>query len=258
MKKLCFAVMLACCTIASAQNKKTTKTSSETSSQKSSQASSSAALSLESIINKNIEALGGEKKLREAKSVFAEGVIYTQQVSVPIKTWMLHNAGLRMDMHIQGRKNTTVVTPYGAWTLFPAQRQKKPVDSDMATAREGAEELDMTGDLFDYRNKGNSVELLGTEDLGGNQVYKLKVTRKSGTVVLLYLDTTSFLLLKRVVDKTIEGKITTVTERYSNYEKTPDGYVYAAVCDHLPSGFSVRLTKYEVNAPVDPTIFEKP
>ncbi|MBW8362118.1 MAG: hypothetical protein K0M56_08040 [Kaistella sp.] len=259
MKNLFVIGFLVLCTITSAQTKKNKKTSTEVSvaQQNSNRGAASTALSLESIINKNIEALGGEEKLREAKSAVAEGVIYTQQVNVPIKSWMVHNEGLRLDMQIQGRKNTTVVTPYGAWTLFPAQRQKRPVDSDLATAREGAEELDMTGDLLDYRNKGNSVELLGKENLDGNEVYKLKVTRKSGTEVLLFLDATSFLLLKRVIDKTIEGKVTTVTERYSNYTKTPDGYLYATVCDHSPSGFSIKLVKYEVNVPVDSKIFEK-
>ncbi|TXF77749.1 hypothetical protein [Chryseobacterium sp.] len=260
MKKLFIIGLAALCAVTSAQTKKNKKTVPEVSAaqRNATQGASSATLSLESIIKKNIEALGGAEKLREAKSAMASGVIYTQQANVPIKTWMVHNEGLRLDMQIQGRTNTTVVTPYGAWTLFPAQRQKRAVDSDLATAREGAEELDMTGDLLDYRNKGNTVELLGSEDVEGNEAYKLKVTRKSGTTVLLFLDATSFLLLKRVIDKTIDGKVTTVTERYSNYAKTPDGYVYATVCDHSPSGYSIKLIKYEVNAPVDPKIFEKP
>ena len=41
---------------------------------------------------------------------------------------------------------------------------------------------------MDYKAKGNTVELMGKEDVEGTPAYKLKVTKKSGNIEYDYLD----------------------------------------------------------------------
>jgi|GEM_PF-111975 len=215
-------------------------------------------LRIDDVVEKYIRALGGAEKIQSINSVFAEGIIETQGFQIPVKIWFLHNEGLRMDMEIQGKANTTVVTKNSSWTLFPMQNQKKPVDADSAVAREGAEELDSTGDLFDYKAKGNTAELLGKETINGNDFYKVRLTRKSGTVVSFLIDSNTFFVTKKSINKNIQGNIVEVVETIGNYKKNSDGYVYASSFQYSPAGTNLIYSSYQVNKSIDPKLFEKP
>ncbi|MRG44244.1 hypothetical protein GFS24_03920 [Chitinophaga sp. SYP-B3965] len=215
-------------------------------------------LTADDVIDRFIASLGGAEKIQSMKSVIARGTILTQGVQVPVQMWFLHDHGMRMDMEIQGKANIAVMTKNAAWTLFPVQRQKRPVDADPATRREGAEELDLTGDLFDYKTKGNTVELLGKETIGGREAYKLKLIRKSGTVVYLVIDAKTFLLTKKIMNRNVQGKIVEVTETISDYRRNAAGFIYAASYQYAPAGTHLTYSNYEVNAAVDQRLFEKP
>jgi hypothetical protein len=215
-------------------------------------------ITIDDIIDRHIEAEGGAKKIQSIRSTITEGVIQINGNQIPFKSWAVHNLGMRLDMEIQGKVNITATTPYRSWTLYPAQKQRKPVNADAAVAKESAEELDLTGDLFDYKVKGNTAELIGKEVMDGKETYKIKLTRKSGTIVYLYLDAKTFLLSKRILNKIVEGKVTELTENRSSYRKNAEGYIYASSYQLLPAGLTVSYTSFHVNETIDPQIFVKP
>lgn len=215
-------------------------------------------ITIDNIIDKHIEALGGAEKVASQNSVTTQGILTINGNQIPVKSWVLKNQGMRMDMEIQGHNNITATTPNRSWTLYPAQRQKKPVNADPAVAKESAEELDLTGDLFNYKIKGNNVELLNKEKVDGKEMYIIKVTRKSGTIVKMFIDASTFLVTKTIMNKIVEGQVTEMTQYLNNYKKTKDGYVYASSSQLEPAGLNLTYSEYEVNLPVDAQIFEKP
>lgn len=210
------------------------------------------------VIDQYIEAFGGAEKIRSMQSIKTVGTTTTQGLNIPTTTWALQNKGMRMDMLIKGKVNTTVMTPNSGWTLFPSQRQKRPVDADQQTIKEGAEELDLTGDLFEYKEKGSRAALLGKETKNGKENYKIRLTRKSGTIVTFLIDANTFLPSQRIIDKSISGKTVEMVETFGNYKKNPDEYIYASTCHYAPMNLSVTYSAYEVNVPVEQTFFDKP
>ncbi|RQO31123.1 hypothetical protein DBR32_10490 [Taibaiella sp. KBW10] len=215
-------------------------------------------VTVDELISKCIDAQGGAELLRSIKTMKGEGLMQAQGMTIPAKLSFLQNSGMRMDLEIQGRSNITVTSITGCWTLFPVRGQRRPVNADAIVAREGLEELDLTGDLFEYNTKGNKVELLGKEMLDGKDNYSLKITRKSGTIVLLLIDAHTFLASRRTIHKTIEGKFTKQIETYGDYKKTAEGFVYASSFYYSPSGMTLSYTTFGINEPVDPAIFLKP
>jgi len=112
--------------------------------------------------------------------------------------------------------------------------------------------------LFDYKTKGNTVELLGKVMIDGKETYKIKLIRKSGSIVNMFLDANTYLVNKRIMNKIVEGKVIEMTENISGYKKTTDGYVYASSYQLLPAGLTMNYTDFKINATIDPQIFEKP
>lgn len=213
---------------------------------------------IDDIIDQYIEAFGGAEKIRSMQSLKTVGTTTAQGQKIPTTTWSIQNKGMRMEMLIQGKINTTVVTSNGGWTLFPVQRQKRPVDTDQQTAIEGAEELDLTGDLFEYKAKGHKAELLGKETRDGKDVYKIRLTRKSGTIVTFLINANTFLPSQRIINKNISGKTVEMVETFGNYKKNSDGYIYASVYHYSPMDIDLTYSTYEVNAPIEVTFFDKP
>lgn len=181
-----------------------------------------------------------------------------QGMEVPLKVITAHKKGVRVEFEVMATKNITVMTPAGGWMLMPISGQTAPVDTDAEALKEGLRDLDLTGELFDYKTKGNKVDLLGKETLQGQELYKLKLTHADGSTVDYYLDAATYYIAKRVTKKPIEGQEVEVTELFSDYKKTPEGFVYAGTAEQQPMGMKMNFTKVEINTPVDEKIFEKP
>lgn len=215
-------------------------------------------LNVDDLIENLTNAYGGSQKLKSIKTIYSEGTLTTQGFDMPIKTWVVNNEAMRMDMQIQGKNNTTVITKTEGWTLFRTQNQRKPVKSDEIVWKEAVEELDMTGDLFEYEVKGNTVELVGKSGIADNELYHIKVRRKNGTIVHYYLDAETFLVKRKSLNKTIEGKVVEFIETARSYKKTEDGHVYANSLHYLPANINISYANYQVNPEIDPRIFDKP
>lgn len=216
------------------------------------------AQTIDEVVGKHIEAMGGADKIKAVKSQATEGTMEIQGMEFPFKTWSVHNTAMRVDFDAMGTTNTQVVSTKGGWMFMPVQQQQAPVDSDPEVVKEAASELDLTGDLFDYKAKGHTAELIGKETQDGQEFYKIKLTRKNGTVTDILLDTKTYLVSKRISSKNIQGQEVEITEVLSNYKKTADGYVYAATVEQLPMGMKMNFGKFEYNAAIDQKLFEKP
>ncbi|WP_345138762.1 hypothetical protein [Flavobacterium ginsengiterrae] len=70
------------------------------------------------VIDQYIEAFGGAEKIRSMQSIKTVGTTTTQGLNIPTTTWALQNKGMRMDMLIKGKVNTTVMTPKAAGRFF--------------------------------------------------------------------------------------------------------------------------------------------
>jgi hypothetical protein len=151
-----------------------------------------------------------------------------------------------------------VITDKGGWMFLPIQQQQAPVDSDPADLVDSQRDLDLTGELVDYKAKGHTAELIGKETIDGQELYKIKLTRKDGSVTNYFVDGTTWYVTKKTTTKSIQGQDIEVVENISDFKKTDDGFVYAAAVEQLPMGMKINFTKVQINPVLDEKIFEKP
>ncbi|WP_123845526.1 LolA family protein [Chitinophaga lutea] len=216
------------------------------------------AQTVDEVVNKYVEALGGADKIKAVKAQQAEGTMTMQGLDIPLKVITIHKKGIRVEFDVMGTSNITVMTPTAGWMLMPINQQTTPVDADAATVKEAAVDLDLTGELYDYKTKGNKAELVGKETLEGQELYKIKLTRTDGSATDYFLDAGTYHIAKKITIKKMEGQEVEVTELLSNYKKTPEGFVYAETVEQLPIGMKMNFSKVQINPPVDEKIFEKP
>ncbi|MBL7781379.1 MAG: hypothetical protein JNM22_09200 [Saprospiraceae bacterium] len=202
------------------------------------------------VVNKHIEAMGGKDKLLTLKTLVREGVLNSIGVEIPITLTSEQDKGFKMEVNVMGTIGYEIITPTGGWIYMPFQGSTGLEYMTEEQVKQGQDDLDVQGELLDYAAKGHKVELLGKEKLDGVEVYKLKLTSRSGMVKDLYIDASTSYVVKVVVtekDKTSEV-------RYSNYKKTPEGFLFAYTLVR-PEG-EVRFSKISTNTKLPDSTFK--
>ena len=213
------------------------------------------------VVNKHIEALGGKAKLTAIKTVYVEYDMEVMNNQASGISYLVNGKGFRNEIDLGGQKIVQVVTDKGGWGINPmmGQTTAEAMPEDQVKSSQG--QLFVGGPLMDYATKGNTVELQGRDTLSGVNAYKLKVKSKDGTESIMWLDPSTYYILKSTSKATVSGQEVETSAVFSNYKKTEYGYVMPTNTElTLPQGFALNITnkKVEINKEVDPKMFEQP
>ncbi len=207
------------------------------------------------VIAKHIAAIGGVDNWKKVNSMKMEGILQVQGAEVNVTVTILHGKGMRQDISVMGMTGYEIVTPTEGWDFMPFQGQTEPEAKTPEELAEAQDQLDAQGELIDYAAKGHKVELVGKEDVEGTECFKLKVTKKGGSVSTLFIDPKNFYIIQSKSVQKANGQEMEVTTSFSNYEKLPEGIVVAKSMT-LPFG-EMNMTKVSVNIPVEESFFKK-
>jgi hypothetical protein len=215
----------------------------------------SQAQSADEIIAKHIAAIGGAENWKKVNSVVMEGKLTVMGREVDVKITQLNQKGSRQDISVAGMTGYQFTTPTSGWMYMPFQGQAKPEPIPEEMVKEGLDDLDLQGNLIDYKVKGHTVEYIGTEDVEGTECIKLKVIRKNSGEQTLFLDPASYYLVRVVSKLKAMGQETEVKVDMSDYKEVNGIKLPHSVTQ--PFG-TVVFTSIKVNEPVDEKIFAAP
>jgi outer membrane lipoprotein-sorting protein len=214
------------------------------------------------IINKNLTARGGKDKIKAVQAARMTGkMVMGQGMEAPFTMEVARPNKMRMEFTIQGMTGVQAFDGKSGWSVMPFMGKKDPEAMSADDAKQAADQADMDGVLVDYKEKGHQVELVGKEDVEGTPAYKLKVTKKNGDIVNVYIDTESYMEIKdagktKVRGQEIEGETT-----FGDF-KTVDGLVFPFSIEQkakgMPGGMTMAISKIEVNPKVEDSRFAMP
>ncbi len=215
--------------------------------------SAAGAQTVDEIINKHIEAIGGKEKISQVKSLYIENTVDAMGNSSASVESLLQGKGYKSETEFNGQKVINCYTDKGGWALNPFFGTPDPQAMPDEMYKAGKDQIYFGGPLVDYATKGNKVESLGKE--GTN--YKLKVT--SGSLETSYfIDESTYLITKTSAKGDFGGQSVEITMNFSDYKKTDFGIVlpYTRSTDFGGFALAYKITKVEVNKEIDPKIFE--
>lgn len=207
------------------------------------------------IIDKHIAAIGGKEKWLKLKSVQMEGTMNVMGREVGVKLTGVHNIGSRQDISVAGMNGYMISTPTAGWMYMPFQGQTKPEPVPADAVKAGLDDLDLQGNLIDYKAKGHTVEYLGTEDIEGTECHKLKVTRKNSGDQTLFIDAETFYIIRTSTKVNMNGQEVESKVDMSDYRDVNG--IKLAFSVSQPFG-TVVMTSVKVNEAVDEKIFADP
>ncbi len=205
------------------------------------------------IVSKYVDAIGGTEAWNKVNSIVMTGSMKVQGTDIGLVSTVLNKKGMKQEITVNGMTGYQVLTPTAGWNFMPFNGQKVPEPVTADDLKEQQEELDVQGNLVGYKDKGHTIELLGTDDVDGVNAFKLKETLKSGKVETIYIDPANYYVIRVVAKQKANGQEQEVTTDLSNYQKLPEGIV-VPMSVKLPFG-EMNITKVEVNKDVDEKIF---
>ncbi|MDB5243732.1 MAG: outer rane lipoproteinsorting protein [Spirosoma sp.] len=216
------------------------------------------AQTVDEIIDKHVAALGGMDKLNAVKTLYTERSMSVQGMEIPSKSTVVVGKAMRTESTVMGNAMVQVVDGSAGWMIRPAMMggTGDPEDLPAEQLKQQMGQLDPFGPLFNYKDKGNKVELVGKEKVDGKDTYHLKVTTKAGQTVEEFLDATTYLASK--IKMSMNGQDGEIA--FSNY-KDVEGIKFANTMEMAnPQAGNITFTteKVTINGKVDDAIFKKP
>ncbi len=137
---------------------------------------------------------------------------------------------------------------------MPFGGQTKPEAIPDETLKQSQDQLDAQGALIDYKAKGTTATYLGKDDVEGTDCFKVKLTYKSGKEETMYFDATNYYHIRSVAKVKAEGKEIEITSNYSDFQKLPEGIVYAMSQEGGMTG-QMKIKSVEINKPIPDDFF---
>ena len=213
------------------------------------------AQTVDEVISKHVEAIGGKEKLNQVKSLYTESSMEVMGNAVPQKEFLLEGKGFKSEVEFNGSNIVNCYSDKGGWSINPMMGGTDAQAFPDAMYKAGKPLIYLGGSLVDYAAKGYKAELAGKE----GSTFKIKVTG-DGNETYYYVDAASYYLVKSVVKSEFMGQAVDVTTTFADHKKTDFGVVlpYTKSVDMGMFQYSQKLDKVEVNKAIDPKIFEIP
>lgn len=218
------------------------------------------------IINKHITAIGGADKWAKVHTIKSSGqYVMGPGMLAPVEEVVLSKpfSGYYSSFSWQGMTSKTAMRADSGWNYNPfgGKRETDPMNPD--AIHQTKLDADPQGLLFNYKQKGYTVEYLGTDDMDGTDVFKLRLNTKEGDMIYYYIDAETYYLLKTVKRIKLKDKEEKSFTAFSDFRKTDYGIVlpYSTQqvdADGNEQGGPVNILKVEVNGTPDLTVFDKP
>lgn len=223
---------------------------------------SSFAQTVDEIVGKYLENMGGKAKVAAVQTVRSTGRFdggggfeadVVDEQKRPNK--------VRHDFMLQGFTAIQAYDGKVGWRINPFGGKKDAEALGEDQLKQIIEDADFDGPLVDFATKGNKVEFVGREDYEGSDVFKLRVTMPNGTVKHYYLDTEYYLPLKIETRQIIRGTEEEFESVLGNYKLAGGVYFPFSVESGRKGSQNKSVVTYktiEVNVPIDDSRFAMP
>lgn len=220
------------------------------------------AQTVDEIITKNIAAHGGMARLKAVQSMRLTGDVDAGEMQAGFSQVFKRPMKMRLDISLQGLTLIQAYDGQNGWQIVPFTGKKDPEMMAADDLKQVQEQADFDGPLVDYKQKGNTVTLVGKEKIDATNAYHLKITMKNGTVRDLFLDASTFLAIKMVAKTTMRGAEAELESKFGNYKEV-EGLMFPFLIEQQPVGGEgakqkITLKKVELNVVVEDSIFKMP
>jgi hypothetical protein len=165
-----------------------------------------------------------------------------------------------MDLDVRGVSFTLAYSGETAWWISPLLGAFEPEEMPEEYARAVLRWTDFEGPLVDYLRKRHHAEYQGEEGTESGKTHKIKLTLADGDVWHVYIDTKTYLEVKRTFLQTFGEHTTEVTTYFPEFQTVDGVKLYRVVKGEGVDGspYTMTFETFETNVDIDDARFNLP
>lgn len=214
------------------------------------------AQTVEEIVARNLEARGGIDKIKSVQTIKQVARLNSQGMDAGMTMYGKRPNMTRKELMMGQQRILYVFDGKSAWVLNPLTGSNAPTVISGPELEGIRQEADFDSPFVDYKAKGYSIALVGTEDVGGRKMYHLRLTSKAGAVQECYLDAETA-LEARTVSPSPMGAL---EEEFLDYRDV-QGLKMPFTVRTLQNGkrvAEITIERIELNEAIDDEMFKRP
>ncbi len=222
------------------------------------------AQSVDDVINKYIQTIGGAQKLNALKGVKMDMVVNAQGMEIPVEVVQLKGGKMFVKINLQGKEIVQMASD--GETMWSTNFMTMKAEKSDAEATQNAKlsNKDFPDVFLDYKSKGYKAELIGKETKEGTECYKVKLTKdpimvdgvKTDDITYYYFETENNLQIaseSEIKSGPMKGQKSNST--MSDYQEVEGIYFPFSMNQ---GGQEMKVKKVTINPVIDEKLFQFP
>lgn len=208
----------------------------------------------------------GQEKLLATNTFITKGKIVQQQFEIPFTSYHKRPMKFRSEAEFQGMKISSAYDGNIGWYANPMMGSSDPQPMTEEQIEQLKTQADYDGVLYNYKEKGYTVEFIEKKDVDDIETYVIKLTKPNGDIIKYYIDAENYVLLKTENKIKMQGVDTESETIYSNYKLVNEILIPHSMETKMNGQTAMQMVFDEVTYDVDipdsmfvmPTAIEQP
>lgn len=218
------------------------------------------AVTVDDIVARNLAAKGGVERLRAVTTVKMAGRVKGPAGETATTSWAKRPNKMRRENITDGQIFVLGFDGMTVWQINPlvSPKAREVTGPQADKTRQDAGDFDTP--LLDYKARGTTVELIGTEAVQGVPMHRLRLTWKNGTIQETYINAETMLESRTVMQVEQGNRKATVTLEFSNYQEV-EGLTVPFHIRQLHNGqvmVEITYDTWQFNSLMADTLFAMP
>ena len=180
---------------------------------------------VDEVISKYLNAIGGKEQLSKIKTLFTESKIEIIGNDLINRTYILNGIGYKNEMEMMGAVITNCLTENGGWVIDPSSGSSNPQTMTEEQFNSLKYQIFIGAPFIFYKEKGYDIELIGKELVGQINAYKIKLISPNNLSSFHFFDPKTGYLIKSVIQELESNQKIETTILYSDYQEF-NGYKF--------------------------------
>ena len=214
------------------------------------------------VIAKYVTAIGGMDKIKAVQTLRRSGKFVGGGGFEALVTQENKRSSLvREEFLLQDMVGVNAYDGKTGWKIAPWEGKKDAEALGEEELKSILEDADFDGPLIDYQKKGYQVELAGSDEIEGTDVFKLKVSFPNGTVQNYLIDKDTYIPIKIETRRMVRGAEREYETTLGDYKKVAGLYLPFSFETNVKGSSGraqVAYDKIEANVPLDDNRFLRP
>jgi hypothetical protein len=212
------------------------------------------AQSLDDIVKK-YTAANKLDKITALKTIKITGNMSMMGMEMPMTMWMKNPDKIKVVTSMNGQEMIQVFDGVKGYMINPMTGSTAPVEMSAEEVKQTIRSNMFQNYLSSYLKNGQ-LAMDGEEKVKDKTAFKIKATVEGGSVIYLFIDKATYLMLKVTTTVTGGGMAVTMDSFPSDYKET-NGFIVPMKTTVSAQGmeFVMNFTKIEVDTPMDDSMF---